>query len=106
MTTNGERLITLGGKSYTLQPFTLRQMKEVAKMARALGDPEEAAEAGFAIMAMALQNATPKIDGDVEDLHIEADELADVMAKVQKLAGISAKKEPEQGEATALTPGA
>lgn len=103
-----DRHITIGGKDYTLQPFTLRQLKEIGKMAGSMADPDKATEAGFTVMAMALSNVRPKIEGDLDDLPLEAAELQDIMTKVQKLAGfrVVAKEPAPAGEATAPTPGA
>lgn len=105
MTMQEDRRIKIGGKDYTLKPFTLRQLKEIGKMVKSLSDPELAAEAGFTVMAMALANVEPKIEGELDDLPLEAEELQDIMGKVQKLAGFTVKA-PDTGEVTAPAPGA
>lgn len=104
-----DREITIGGKTHTLKPFKLRQLREIAKMGSALGDDaasdNDKADFGFRVLEMALENVEPAVDGKAEDLAFEPDELQDALTKTMGLAALKTKGNAS-GEATAPANGA
>lgn len=86
--------VSLGGVSYEVPMLNIGQIRRLSK---STSDP-------FAILEIALERATPKLDKPFDELEVPRDEIADAVSKLMVLSGFQADR--PNGEAPAQEPGA
>ncbi len=95
--------ITLGGKSWTIRPFTLRQLREIEPFSKAQASGEIGSlEYMENVLAVALRRDHPDEIVGLPDLEMTIGDIREAQASIMRLSGIA--KELEPGEAPAAPP--
>jgi hypothetical protein len=94
--------ITLGGKSWTIEALTLRQLREIAPISgEAAAGKIDQLEYMEKLITAVLRRKYPDDIADLPDLEMTIPELKEAQAAIMRLSGLAKAKEPAEGETVA-----